>query len=73
MGFRLIRKANLKTEKGEYFRNNVWWWRRLAEVRLRVQTGVVDDKDKESMELQRRIIHVTAQRGDTDCQTTSVL
>ena len=46
MGFDLYGKK-AKTEKGEYFRNNVWWWRRLAKF-VCEQTGVVDDKDKEA-------------------------
>ena len=31
--------------KGVYFRNNVWWWRRLADY-VCEYTGVVDEKDK---------------------------
>ena len=31
MGFDLYSLGNHKTDKGEYFRNNVWWWRRLAD------------------------------------------
>jgi hypothetical protein len=46
MGFDLYGKK-AKTEKGEYFRNNVWWWRRLAKF-VCERTGVVDDKDKEA-------------------------
>ena len=33
--------------KGVYFRNNVWWWRRLADYILE-HTKVVDEKDFES-------------------------
>jgi hypothetical protein len=53
--------ANLKTEKGEYFRNNVWWWRRLAEF-VCEYTGVVDDKDKERWQYNDNH-HVTAQEA----------
>ena len=44
MGFDLYSIGNPKSEKGEYFRNNVWWWRRLADYVI-TKTGVVDDKD----------------------------
>lgn len=44
MGFDLYSIGNPKSEKGEYFRNNVWWWRRLADYVIN-KTGVVDDKD----------------------------
>lgn len=43
MGFDLYGNSN--TEKGNYFRNNVWWWRRLADY-VCEYTGVVDEKDK---------------------------
>jgi len=43
MGFDLY--GNSKNKKGEYFRNNVWWWRRLADY-VCEYTGVVDEKDK---------------------------
>jgi DnaJ-class molecular chaperone len=33
MGFDVYGKA-ARSEKGEYFRNNVWWWRPLAEYVL---------------------------------------
>jgi len=29
MGFDLYSTGNHKSQKGEYFRNNVWWWRPL--------------------------------------------
>lgn len=32
--------------EGTYFRNNVWWWRPLADYVID-HTGCVDDKDKE--------------------------
>ena len=44
MGFDLY--GNGKNPKGEYFRNNVWWWRRLAEYVCK-NTKVVDEKDFE--------------------------
>ena len=44
MGFDLY--GNSKNKEGEYFRNNVWWWRRLADY-VCEYTGVVDEKDKE--------------------------
>ena len=46
MGFDLYSLGNHKTDKGEYFRNNVWWWRRLADF-LCEQTGVIAETDKE--------------------------
>ena len=45
MGFDLYSLGNHKTENGEYFRNNVWWWRRLADF-VCTHTGVVEEKDK---------------------------
>ena len=45
MGFDLYSTGNHKTENGEYFRNNVWWWRRLASF-VCEHTGVVEEKDK---------------------------
>ena len=45
MGFDLYGQKP-KSEKGEYFRNNVWWWRRLADFVIH-KTGVVDLKDQE--------------------------
>jgi hypothetical protein len=45
MGFDLHSLGNHKTENGEYFRNNVWWWRRLASF-VCEHTGVVEHKDK---------------------------
>lgn len=45
MGFDLHSTGNHKSEKGEYFRNNVWGWRRLADF-VCTQTGVVQDEDK---------------------------
>ena len=47
MGFDLYSTGNHKTENGEYFRNNVWWWRRLADF-VCEHTGVVEEKDKAS-------------------------
>ena len=45
MGFD-ISGLNPKNEKGEYFRNNVWYWRPLAEYVLK-ETKVIDEKDQE--------------------------
>jgi len=45
MGFD-ISGLNPKNEKGEYFRNNVWYWRPLAEYVLK-NTKVIDEKDQE--------------------------
>jgi len=45
MGFDLYGNKP-ENEKGDYFRNNVWWWRRLAEY-VCEHTGVVDTVDKE--------------------------
>ena len=46
MGFDLYSLGNHKTNKGEYFRNNVWWWRRLADF-VCEETGVIAETDKE--------------------------
>ena len=46
MGFDLYSLGKHKSEKGEYFRNNVWHWRRLADF-VCSQTGVIEEKDKE--------------------------
>ena len=46
MGFDLYSLGNHKTDKGEYFRNNVWWWRRLADFVVE-KTGVIDEQDRE--------------------------
>ena len=32
-------------QKGTYFRNNVWWWRRLADF-VCEHTGVIEESDK---------------------------
>mgnify|MGYP003118873375 FL=1 len=44
MGFDISSTGNHKTPKGEYFRNNVWWWRPLAEYIIKY-TNCVDEKD----------------------------
>ena len=37
---------NPKSEAGEYFRNNIWWWRRLAEYCLSQYPEIIkDDND----------------------------
>jgi len=43
MGFD-ISGLNPKNEKGEYFRNNVWYWRPLAMYVLK-ETKVIDEKE----------------------------
>ena len=45
MGFDLYSLGNHKNENGEYFRNNVWWWRRLADF-VCEHTGCIEEKDK---------------------------
>lgn len=45
MGFDLNSTGNHRNESGAYFRNNVWWWRRLATF-VCEHTGIVDEKDK---------------------------
>ena len=44
MGFD-ISGLNPKNEKGEYFRNNVWYWRPLAEYVLK-ETKVIDEEEQ---------------------------
>ena len=46
MGFDLITWGEAKTKDGEYFRNNVWWWRPLAQYVIE-QTKCVDEFDVE--------------------------
>ena len=46
MGFD-ISGLNPKNKKGEYFRNNVWYWRPLAQYVLE-ETKVIDKKDQDS-------------------------
>ena len=45
MGFDLYSLGNYKTEDGKYFRNNVWWWRPLANF-ICEETNLIDDNDK---------------------------
>ena len=45
MGFD-ISGLNPKNKKGEYFRNNVWYWRPLAEYVLK-ETKVIDQDEQE--------------------------
>jgi len=47
MGFDLYSLGNHKNANGEYFRNNNWWWRRLADF-VCEHTGCVEEKDKKS-------------------------
>lgn len=44
MGFDLHSTGKHKSETGKYFRNNVWWWRRLANFVIN-ETGVVNKKN----------------------------
>ena len=54
MGFDLYSLGNHKNENGEYFRNNVWGWRRLAEF-VCEKTGVVEEKNKAVNNLEEQI------------------
>lgn len=45
MGFDLNSLGNHKSEKGQYFRNSVWGWRRLADFVVN-QTGCIEEDDK---------------------------
>ena len=45
MGFDLYSTGKHKNAKGEYFRNNVWHWRRLADFVCDI-TGVIEEEDK---------------------------
>ena len=45
MGFDLYSLGNHKNANGEYFRNNVWWWRRLADF-VCEHTGVIAEEHK---------------------------
>src|SRR5210317_2574689 len=45
MGFDLYSLGNHKTETGEYYRQSVWGWRRLADF-VCEQTGVIADENK---------------------------
>tara|TARA_R100001015_G_C4512383_1_gene83690 strand:- start:80 stop:568 length:489 start_codon:yes stop_codon:yes gene_type:complete len=46
MGFDLMSTGKHKTSKGEYFRNNVWWWRPLAQYIIE-HTNCVNEDDVE--------------------------
>ena len=46
MGFDISSTGNHKTPKGEYFRNNVWWWRPLAQYIID-HTNCVSEEDAE--------------------------
>jgi hypothetical protein len=48
MGFDLY-----STKNNAYFRNNVWWWRRLASYVID-KTGVVDEKERRALGVQQR-------------------
>jgi len=45
MGFDLNSLGKHKSEKGVYFRNSVWGWRRLADFVVN-QTGCIEEDDK---------------------------
>ena len=45
MGFDIYGVA-AKSERGEYFRNNVWWWRPLQVLILLSCYDILSDKDK---------------------------
>lgn len=45
MGFDLY-GIKAKKENGEYFRNNIWYWRPLAEYVLTYAGDCLDDKEK---------------------------
>ena len=47
MGFD-ISGENPKNEKGEYFRNNVWWWRPLWTYICINCSNILDEKDQEA-------------------------
>ena len=44
MGFDLMSIGKHKSPKGEYFRNNVWWWRPLAQYIIE-HTNCVSEQD----------------------------
>ena len=44
MGFDLV-GLNPKNEKGDYFRNNIWWWRRLRWFTCEVCKDVLNEED----------------------------
>lgn len=45
MGFDLYGREP-KTPKGEYFRNNIWWWRPLWDYVCEQSDGVLSEADK---------------------------
>ena len=46
MGFDISSTGKHKSSKGEYFRNNVWWWRPLAQYVID-HTNCVSEEDAE--------------------------
>lgn len=44
MGFDLV-GLDPKNEKGDYFRNNIWWWRRLWWFTCEVCKDVLNEED----------------------------
>ena len=47
MGFDLYGKR-AKNKRGEYFRANVWWWRKLWEFICMICEDILSEKDKDS-------------------------
>ena len=47
MGFDLYSTGKHKSEKGEYFRNNVWWWRPLWDWTYEQCQDILSDKEYE--------------------------
>jgi len=47
MGFDLFGR-NAKVDKGEYFRNNVWWWRPLWDYVCEVCEDILTEEDIEA-------------------------
>jgi len=47
MGFDLYSTGNHKSQKGEYFRNNVWWWRPLWDWTYEQCQDILSDKEYE--------------------------
>ena len=44
MGYDLV-GLNPKNEKGDYFRNNIWWWRRLWWFTCEVCKDILNEED----------------------------